>query len=172
MSFPTDAVPLPTHLLARPKSLNWHADGNGFEAPSAVGLFTVRPLPEQVGANSTQGLWLATLNHAAFPILAPTAEDAQTLAVLAQIAHGDTVLDLRWETTNGRHHAQGIAPTHPQRPTWLVQPSQGTAGWYVLRDFQAALVPLPNKDQAMAACDQYVAYLWLALSDVQAPQTT
>jgi hypothetical protein len=169
MSFPTDTTPLPTHLLARPKSLLWHPDGNGFEAPSAVGVFTVRPLPERVGFNSTQGLWLATLNHAAFPILAPSAEDAKTLALLAQIAEGDAVLELQWQETNGRHHAEGIAPTAPQRPTWVVQPSEGTAGWYVLRDFKPALTPLAGQDQAMAACDQYIAYLWLALSDVQQP---
>lgn len=167
MSFPTDATPMPTHLLARPKPLAWHMDGTDLVAPSAVGLFTVRALPERKGVAAPEGLWLATLNHAAFPIIAPTAEDARNLALLGQIAEGDNVIHLTWQETNGRFHAEGISPMPPQRPTWVVQPSEGTAGWYVLRDFQPALIPLSNQAQAMAACDQYIAYLWLALSDVK-----
>lgn len=159
-------TPLGTALLARPKPLSWTKDKDTWLAQTALGFFNVAPVPAVMNKVATEGLWYPSLNFAPFPVLAPSLEDAKNLALLGQIVHRDVMnLRLDWKDEYGETTATGYdaigAPTR-----WSIKASEGTAGWYTLRNWQPSYVALADEEQAMAACFQYAAYVWLALGDV------
>ena len=159
---------LGTALVARPKPLAWSRAGAGWAAPSALGIFSVQPI-----AQAPSNLWIAALNGAPFPIIAPDANDARNLATLAQVAHGDSPTALTWTTREDGWDAHGF-DANGQKITWQARPSQGTAGWYLLRgverggapEYGPPFIALADSDQAQGACAQYAAYVWLALGEI------
>lgn len=158
-------TPLGDTLRMRPKPLVWTLQDSAWHAPTALGMFIVSPVPS-TSKVASQGLWYPSLNYAPFPVLAPSPDEAKNLAVLGQIVHGDLIsLSLVWQEEHGTHTAQGYDAQG--RPTqWTIQASHGTPGWFALRNHEPSYVALADADQAQAACAQYAAYVWLALSDV------
>lgn len=157
-------TPLGTSLLARPKPLLWYAQGPLWCAHSALGDFSVTPLD-----GTDQPLWRPALNGAAFPIIAPTQEDAKNLVLLGHLAHGDPLPGaLAWHTQADASLAHST-DAHQHPTLWSVQPSEGTAGFFVLRNNAPTFVALGDVEQAKGACMQYAAYVWAALSDLTLP---
>lgn len=166
-----DTTPLGPALLMRPKPLHWALHDGHWQALSALGLFTAEPLPS-AGNTRAEGLWRPALNHAPFPIIAPSLEDARNLALLGQAAHGDlTTLAMQWRREGQGEVAQGYN-AQGREVTWTLLPSEGTAGYYALRNWEPAFAALADAEQAKAACMQYAAYVWVALGEPVQPHAT